>query len=455
VAREHPDPAGITIGRRGLLKAAGAAGAALAAGAGLSALGVAGAAATGDVQAAASPSPSLPPRPTPTATPYANPVVDTYTTGDLGIFPLGAPLAKDAMRLTFLGTSFLPRIAQECNSVFVELGNGDSFVFDLGSGVSAKYNAYGVPPSRMTRVFLTHLHGDHTSDLITLYCFGPAQDRKTPLYLYGPSADDEMEGTHAFGILLKQLMKWHEESFSFLPTGTKLRGDGYDIITTELPYMKNPGLAYQDDGVRITHWPAVHARDGSISYKLEWNGLSMVFSGDTRPNDYMLENARGVDVLVHEMVLPPETWTAKNSGLQPGDPGWERAYDIALEVQESSHTPQLAFGYIANQVKPRLAIATHFQVNPDTLPRAVSDVKTWYAGEFAIATDMFVVDVTKRSIVQRQAFLDRYAFYPKMKLWPAEELAPPKYDGPLAQLNDDLVASIIPTEAYDPDHTET
>jgi hypothetical protein len=35
------------------------------------------------------------------------------------------------------------------------------------------------------------------------------------------------------------------------------------------------------------------------------------------------------------------------------------------------------------------------------------------------------------------------------------ELAPPTYDGPLAQLNDDLVASIIPTEAYDPDHTET
>ena len=89
--------------------------------------------------------------------------------------------------------------------------------------------------------------------------------------------------------------------------------------------MKNPGVAYEDDGVRITHFPAVHARDGSISYRLEWNGLSMVFSGDTRPNEYMLQNAKGVDVLVHEMVLPPETWAEKNTGLQPGDLGWERA----------------------------------------------------------------------------------------------------------------------------------
>lgn len=441
------------IARRRLLKAAGVAGAALAVGAGLD--GVIAARGARAAGAAATPSPSPTPSPTPQATPYAAPLIDTYTTGDLGVFPIGAPLRKDAMRITFLGTSFLPRIAQECNSVFVELGNGDSFVFDLGSGVSAKYNAYGVPPSRMTRVFLTHLHGDHTSDLITLYCFGPAQDRKTPLYLYGPSADDSMEGTHAFGILLRQLMKWHENSFSFLSTGTKLDGDGYDIITTELPYMKNPGVAYEDDGVRITHFPAVHARDGSISYRLEWNGLSMVFSGDTRPNEYMLQNAKGVDVLIHEMVLPPETWAEKNTGLQPGDVGWERAYDTSLEVQQSSHTPQLAFGYLASQLKPRLAIATHFQVNPDTLPRAVSDIRTWYDGDFAIATDMFVVDVTKKSIVQRQAFLDRYAFYPKMKFIPQAELADPKYDGPLAQLNDDLVAAIIPTTTYDPNHTET
>lgn len=49
------------------------------------------------------------------------------------------------------------------NSVFVETGNGDSFVFDPGSGVSAKYNAMGIPPSRMEKVFLTHLHGDTRS----------------------------------------------------------------------------------------------------------------------------------------------------------------------------------------------------------------------------------------------------------------------------------------------------
>jgi len=110
-------------------------------------------------------------------------------TAGLPPFVPGTKLEPDQMRISFMGTSFLPRIAQQCNSVFVELGNNDSFVFDFGSGVSSKYVAMGVTYSRMRRVFLTHLHGDHMSDLITLYCFGPSMDRKTPLHIYGPSGD--------------------------------------------------------------------------------------------------------------------------------------------------------------------------------------------------------------------------------------------------------------------------
>jgi ribonuclease Z len=371
------------------------------------------------------------------------------STEPIGTFRLGTALAADQMRISFLGTSFLPRLSQQCNSLFVELGNGDSFVFDFGSGVSSKYVAMGVPPSRQTRVFLTHLHGDHTSDLITLYCFGPSQDRKTPLYLYGPSADTPDEGTTVFGQTLKKLMKWHEESFSFLPTGTTNQGDGYDIITKELPYMDDGGLAYEAGGVRITHFPAVHDRNGSISYKLEWNGLSMVFSGDTKPNDYMLKHATGVDVLIHEMVVPPDVWASKNSGLNPGDQGYDQAVQMATAVQNSSHTPQKALGYILSQTKPRLGVATHFQVNDDTVGPALADVQSWYKGPFAIATDLLVVTISAAGITLGQAVVPDYSWYPKPKLYPQDQLAPPKYPSPTAQLNSTLLSQVIPESTYD------
>ena len=45
----------------------------------------------------------------------------------------------------------------------------------------------------------------------------------------------------------------------------------------------------KDTGVKITHFPVIHCRQGSIGYKLEWTSpdtgetLSMVYSSDTRP----------------------------------------------------------------------------------------------------------------------------------------------------------------------------
>lgn len=362
-------------------------------------------------------------------------------------FVPGTALEPDQMRISFMGTSFLPRIGQQCNSVFVELGNGDSFIFDYGSGVSSKYVAMGIPYSRQTRVFLTHLHGDHMSDLITLYCFGPSMDRKTPLHIYGPSGNTSAEGTNAFCKNLYQLCKWHREGFSFLSTGLKGRGDGFDLVPHQLPYMKY-GIAYRKNGVTIRHFPAIHNRDGSISYKLTWKGMSMVFSGDTKPNTYMVKHAKGVDVLIHEMVVPATVWATKNSGLVPGDTGYTAAVKVAKSVQVSSHTPEQGLGYLLSKTQPRLGIGTHFQANDDTIAPAFEAIRSWYQGKFAIAVDGFVVTLDKTDMTAAYADLDQFAWYPKPKMYPAKLLKPPKYDGPLAQLNPALKRHIIPEKEY-------
>lgn len=361
----------------------------------------------------------------------------------------GEPLNKNEMRITFMGTSVIPRRGQQCNSVFVETGNGDSFIFDMGSGVSSNYVAMGIPYSRMDKVFLTHLHGDHMSDLTTLYCFGPSLDRKTPLRLFGPNGDTADEGTAAFANALKQMTKWHTESFSFTPTGLKNGQNGYDIEVTELPYMAVGGIAYNENGVKITHFPAVHDRNGSISYKLEWNGLSMIYSGDTKPNNFMISQGKGVDVLIHEMVVPPEVWAAKNTGFKPGDKGWPQAIAYTTAVQESSHSTQKAVGYIFAQTNPRLGVVTHFQVNDDTVAPAIKDIRTWYQGPVAFAKDLLVINVSKEDIQQRYARVSDDAWYPQPNLYPPDQLAPPKYSSPQAQLNNELLSQVIPSAIYE------
>jgi ribonuclease Z len=366
------------------------------------------------------------------------------------------------MRITFLGTWFTPRINQACNSVFVELGNenNDSFVFDCGSGVVSRYVTLGVPYSRMDKIFLTHLHGDHMSDLVTIYCFGPASDRKSPLYVWGPSADRREEGTKFFCEKLVELCKWHSNSFSFLQTGYKRGGDGYDLRSLELPYMRNPGKAYDWHGVKISHFPAIHARDGAISYKLEWNGHSMVFTGDTKPNKYVLKHAKGVDVLIHEMTTTPEVWTTKMTGLKPPFANqddaktYEEVLEMNTEVIANSHTEWGALGHVFSQTNPRLGVATHFPNDADLVQPALAGINCAYPldqHDVVIAQDLLVITIdADGSIHQAQA--EVCSSCPDSP-WPAAapltgELAPSKYDGPLAQFNPKLIANIIPHEDY-------
>ena len=55
-------------------------------------------------------------------------------------------------------------------------------------------------------------------------------------------------------------------------------------------------MVYQENGVTIRSWPAIHSLDGSVSYSLEWNGLKYVFGGDTRPNRWYTEYAKNASV---------------------------------------------------------------------------------------------------------------------------------------------------------------
>jgi len=381
---------------------------------------------------------------------------------ELAEFHPGEPIDPNAMRITFLGSSCMPRLTQACNSVFVQLGNGDSFVFDCGTGVVVKYYAMGIGLDQMDKIFLTHLHADHMGDVSFVYGFGPSVNRRSPLYIWGPGPSGVEsppnsgiyydDGTAAFCKNLQELMRWHNESQSFLPTTyadpyaqappyldiDPNKIDAYDLVCAELDWRRNPGIAYDRNGVLIKHFPVVHCRQGAIGYRLEWNGLSMVFTGDTKPSYNVIDNASGVDVLIHEIVMSPQDWVQKALHVPPvPEANYQKALQGAQAVQDSSHTPQKGYGYILSQLDepPRLAVGTHFQASDDTVQVAMQDIRSYYPqGELIIATDLLVLDVSKTEIRQRRAVVSGFTYQAPAKFdRPAATTA--KYDSPIAQLD--------------------
>jgi ribonuclease Z len=406
--------------------------------------------------------------------------------------------APDEMRISFMGTTCIPMVSQAAVSVFVELGNGDCFAFDLGTGSIIKYWAMGINMEKIYRIFLAHLHADHMGDVPFVYGFGPSYGRFWPLYIWGPSDSNFVytdpnkktrgpfkDGTKAYCDALKQMMVWHNESQSFLTTSYKdypippydpdpaqNRIDAYDLVPVELDWKKTgmdangnltgDNVAYNHNGVKISHFPAVHCRSASLSYKLEWNGLSMIYCGDSLPNQYMINHARtGLDVLVHEIVMPAENWVAK-MGIDPAT--HPAAVASAQEVQDSSHTPQKAYGYILEQMRltgkaPRLAVGTHFQATDDTIQLAMSDIRKWYQGDVTIASDTMVLNVTKSNITQRRAVISNYAWPQTSTSIPYKSPNAPSYwkidpstqkptGDPTAQLDPEQYKKVIDKNLY-------
>jgi len=100
------------------------------------------------------------------------PVVGTPRREYADMFVPGKEALEDGeMRVTVLGSGnpWVTR-AQASASILVEVGNAerDILIFDLGSGSLANYASLKLPVNKLNKVFLSHLHADHMSDLLTL-----------------------------------------------------------------------------------------------------------------------------------------------------------------------------------------------------------------------------------------------------------------------------------------------
>src|SRR5262245_37745108 len=83
-------------------------------------------------------------------------------------FPGTEEVQPSEIRVTFMGSSPLPRPGQMGTSVYVELGNGDRFIFDMGPGAIANYLAARIPMNQINDILISHLPLYHFTSVIFL-----------------------------------------------------------------------------------------------------------------------------------------------------------------------------------------------------------------------------------------------------------------------------------------------
>jgi len=316
-------------------------------------------------------------------------------------YPGTEDLAPDEMRVVALGTgmpSARPKQAAAC--FLVELGNGDKFLFDIGSGCHERIAAQKIPYDYLDKVFIGHLHVDHMGDLPTFWLGGTVMNRLTPLRIWGPSGGTPELGTQHAMNLMKEMYAWDIGTRSGV---IDFRGGKLEIH--EFPFDGINEVIYNENGVVVRSIPAVHGLDGAVSFILEWNGLTFVYGSDTIPNKWYVKHSKGADVAIHECFLPPTLLVTKQ-GFNPLE---------ALTVGTQGHTSPEQFGKVMSLVKPRLAIGYHFYNDFDTEPEVRERVRRTYDGPLALATDYMVFNITKDDIKVRMSAIDE-------EVWPSPPL---------------------------------
>jgi len=313
-------------------------------------------------------------------------------------YPNSEDLKPDEMRIIACGTGMpTTRAFQAAACFLVELGNGDKFLFDAGSGSSERVSSLQIPYNYLDKIFIGHLHTDHFGAVPEYYVGGALMGRNVPLRIWGPSGRIPELGTAAAMDAMQKMLLWDI-------TGRVGNVDprGYKLEVNEFDYKGENQIVYNENGVVIRSFPAVHAIDGSVSFALEWNGLKFVFSSDTYPNKWFVQYARNADIVVHEcFIAVPDL--VKKMGFTP---------ESALLVGTQVHTAPEAFGKVMSEVKPRLAIAYHFFKDFDTTPQVYSRIRKTYDGPLSLAEDFMVWNVTKDDIRVRMAATEEHTWAP-------------------------------------------
>jgi ribonuclease Z len=311
-------------------------------------------------------------------------------------YPGTEPLAKQEIRITACGTGMpAARHAQAATCFLMEFGNGDKLIFDIGTGSMANLASYMIPYQYLDKVILSHLHTDHMGDLDALWAGGWTAGRPGGLKIWGPKGLHPELGTKAAIEGFLDFVAWDKETRSFqinpLP-GT--------IEVTEFDYRPEDQEIYNLDGVTVSSFPAIHTGDGPVSLIVRYEGMKVVFGGDTAPNKWFIKHGTDADLLIHEAFMVPNDFVQLYN--QPPQLAWRACCAF--------HTSGQAFGKIMSTITPKHAVAYHFLNEEATRYHLYNAIRETYDGPLSMAIDNMVWNVTPNGVQERMAVITEEAW---------------------------------------------
>jgi ribonuclease Z len=186
--------------------------------------------------------------------------------------------------------------------------------------------------------------------------------------------------------MIKSLQKAFAFDIKIRVEDDKRAEEGSKLLVKEI----NQGIVYEKNGVQVIAFKVDHHPDiPAFGYRIEYRGHSVVLSGDTRYSENLIRIAKGTDLLVHEVIVAPET-------LSKSDPKYP---------QFAHHTTVEQAAKVFTEVKPKLAAYSHIgKLYGRNEQELLNRTKAKYSGPFIIGEDLmsFSIGDTAVSVIASQ-----------------------------------------------------
>jgi ribonuclease Z len=309
-------------------------------------------------------------------------------------------LRGDAITAVLVGTGgpFPSGRAQSCTALFV---NGQFLLFDAGDGAAKRLEALNLPVAQLTGAFMTHYHADHYADLGEVIDRSWIMGRRQTLPVYGPPGIAQIvDGFHRAYALEYGYRTAHHGAERMPPQWAKAEAVEFQADESELP-----AVVYDQDGVRVTAFAAQHPPiRPNVGYRVEYAGKSVVLSGDTVATDTLLEQSRGADLLISDVMAMDVIRQMQSVGKTLGNEFTAhimrdiRDYHIGTEelgmLAQKAQVKRLALTHLSPPVDQRVLVHRFFK----------RPIAARYSGEIYVGPDgtRIVIPLDAFSPVPRQ-----------------------------------------------------
>ncbi len=294
------------------------------------------------------------------------------------------------MEITFLGTACMqPTKDRNHAGILLDFGP-EHILFDCGEGIQRQFKAAGISLTKITKIFISHWHGDHSLGLIGLLQTLFSSEYSQKLMIYGPKGTKEN---------IEQLIRIYRtnripdiEVFE-LKNGKVIETGSYSIEALEMDHgIETFGFRFAEKDRRKIDMEKLRklgVKEGPLVGKLQSGKEITVKGKKIKPEDISTIVPGKVFVYLADTGLCANAQKlAKDSDLLVAEATFSK--DMEDKALQYKHLTAGQAGQIANMANAKKLVITHFSQRYKSLEDIEQEAKDIFP-DVALAFDFMKI----------------------------------------------------------------